>query len=129
MIGNAKECEGLYYFDEANVSDQLQTAVCDSASVSRESEIMLWHFRMGHPSFQYLKHLFPTICSNKNFVFQCEICQLAKHQRTSFQKSKYQPSKPFTMIYGDHLVFFLALTQIGLLHLLMIIFGSVGFIS
>ena len=59
---------------------------------------MLWHFKLGHPNFQYLKHLFPSPF-RYNDVFQCEICQLAKHQCSSY------PSKtsfhPFTMIHSD----------------------------
>ena len=63
-IGSAKEREGLYYFDEANVCGQCPS-VCNSASSPGESELLLWHKRMGHPSFQYLQHLFPSLCSNK----------------------------------------------------------------
>ena len=40
-IGSAKEYEGIYYFDKASVSEQGQTTTCDSASVSRDSEILL----------------------------------------------------------------------------------------
>lgn len=29
------------------------------------------------------------------------MCQFAKHQRTSFPQSKYQPSKPFSIIHSD----------------------------
>ena len=49
-IGSAKECEGLYYFDEANVCGQCPS-VCNSASSPGESELLLWHKRMGHASF------------------------------------------------------------------------------
>ncbi|KAJ9707223.1 hypothetical protein PVL29_002286 [Vitis rotundifolia] len=84
-IGSAKKREGLYYFDETD-----------------DSELLLWHKRMGHLSFQYLKHLFPSLCSNKTLLdFQCEVCELAKHYRASFPKSKYKPSIPFTLIHSD----------------------------
>ena len=57
---------------------------------------------MGHPSFQYLQHLFPSLCSNKaSWDFQCEVCELAKHHRAFFPKSKYKPSIPFTLIHSD----------------------------
>ena len=102
MIGSAKECEGLYYFEEVNEDNQLRIANCDSASTFKDSEILLWHFRMGHPNFQYMKHLFPSLFLNKNsFDSQCEICELAKHHWTSFPKSKYKPTKPFTLIHSD----------------------------
>ena len=105
-----------------------QIAMCDFASVSKDSEILLCHFRMGHPNFQYLRQVFPYIFSNnKPSDFQCEICELAKHQRTSFPKSNY---KPFTMIPSDLWglpVFLIVLTQNGLLYLLTIILEFVGF--
>ena len=57
---------------------------------------------MGHPSFQYLKHLFLSLCSNKaSLDFQCGVCELAKHHRASFLKSKYRLSIPFTLIHND----------------------------
>lgn len=70
-------------------------------SVSRDSETSLWHFRIAHPSFQYLKNTFPSITLNKTFDFQCEICEFLKHQCTSFPKLKYKPSKSFTIISND----------------------------
>ena len=63
---------------------------------------MLWHYRLGHPSFQYLKHLFPSLFRNKNpSSFQCEFCELAKHHRTSFPLQPYRISKPFSLIHSD----------------------------
>lgn len=57
---------------------------------------------MGYPIFQYIKHLFLATISNKNLSdLQCEIYEFAKHQCTSFLKSKYTPSKPFTVIHSD----------------------------
>ena len=100
-IGNAKEREGLYYFNKANVRGQCPT-ICNSASSPGESELLLWHKRMGHPSFQYLQHLFSSPCSNKaSWVFQCDVCELAKHHCASFPKSKYKPSILFTLIHND----------------------------
>ena len=59
-------------------------------------------FRLGHPSFQYLKHLFPSLFKNKNpSSFQCEFCELAKHHRTSFPLQPYRLSKPFSLIHSD----------------------------
>ena len=100
-IGSAKELGGLYYFEDDNFENkQAFTASCASSSLFRKNEIMLWHFRLGHPNFQYLKHLFPSLFRNKD-VFQCEICQLAKHQHSSYLPQSYKPSTPFTMIHSD----------------------------
>eukprot|EP00261_Vitis_vinifera_P034034 XP_019075277.1 PREDICTED: uncharacterized protein LOC100267868 isoform X5 [Vitis vinifera] len=101
-IGSAKEREGLYYFNEIDVLGRCSPTVCNSTSYPKDSELLLSHKKMGHPSFQYLKHLFPSLCSNKTLLdFQCEVCELAKHHRASFPKSKYKPSIPFTLIHSD----------------------------
>jgi len=41
---------------------------------------MLSHLRLGHPSFKYLKALFPNFFEGKDISsFQCEVCEFAKH--------------------------------------------------
>ena len=71
-IGNARECEGLYYFEkEAKLNKQAQTTSCKS--FSRGHKIMLRHHRLGHPSFSYIRILFPSLFHNGD-LFQCEIC-------------------------------------------------------
>lgn len=63
---------------------------------------MLWHLRLGHPSFRYLKHLFPKLFHNKNFsLLKCEACEFAKHHRSQFPIQPYKPSKPFSLIHSD----------------------------
>lgn len=54
-IDNAKECKELYYFDDGNVSKYSQIKIYDYAFVFKDSEILLWYYRMGHPKFLYLK--------------------------------------------------------------------------
>ena len=73
-------------------SPKKQTQITCSASFSipfnspnNDSVIKLWHYRLGHPNFLYLKNLFPKLFKNSNAKsFQCQICQLSKHARTSF---------------------------------------------
>ena len=63
---------------------------------------MLWHYRLGHPNFLYLKNLFPKLFKNsKAKSLQCEICQLLKHARTSFPLQGYKVSHPFAIIHSD----------------------------
>lgn len=51
---------------------------------------MLWHFRLGHPSFHYMKYLFPILFENKkSSSFQCDICQFAKNHRATFSPKPY----------------------------------------
>lgn len=100
-IGSAKEHNGLYYFEEEISSNQhaLTSSSC-SPSLSRKQQIMLWHSRLGHPSFPYLKQLFPSLFENKD-IFQCDICQIAKHQRVVFSSLPYKSTKPFNLIHRD----------------------------
>ena len=59
MIDNAKEKYGLYYFDDGpNLSIQFQSTCVNYVSISKYNDIMLWHYRLCHSSFQYLKYLF-----------------------------------------------------------------------
>ncbi|CAN1150187.1 Copia protein [Linum perenne] len=60
------------------------------------------HHRLGHPSFLYLKHLFPNIFNNvKLSDLRCDSCQFAKIQRTTFGSQNYKPSRPFYLIHSD----------------------------
>ena len=63
---------------------------------------MLWHFRLGHPNFSYLKCLFPSLFTNKDpRYFHCDICQLSKHTRSNYSPNPYKSSLPFSLIHGD----------------------------
>jgi len=55
---------------------------------------MLCHLRLGHPSFKYLKTLFPKLFEGKNISsFQCEV--------KLFPIQTYKSSKPFSIIHSD----------------------------
>ena len=101
MIGSAREREGLYYFMENSKKFQpIQSTCFESISVS--NNFMLWQYRIGHPSFYYLKHLLFDLFRNKGpSSFRCEICELAKHHRSFFPSRPYQASKPFLVIHSD----------------------------
>ena len=63
---------------------------------------MLWHHRLGHHSFPYLKILFPSLFKGLNcFEFYCEICILSKSHRTIYPSRSHQASRPFYLIHSD----------------------------
>ena len=63
---------------------------------------MLWHYKLGHPNFLYLKELFPTLFYNTIIeVFQCEVCQLSKHVRNNFHLQWYKTFHLFATIHND----------------------------
>lgn len=81
---------------------QLQYTCFEYISVSNDKDISLWHFRLGHPSFRYLKFLFPKLFINEDSsTFQCEVCELTKHHHSSFPSQPYKPSTSFPIIHSD----------------------------
>ncbi|KAA8523501.1 hypothetical protein F0562_009924 [Nyssa sinensis] len=70
MIGSAKAKDGLYYFDDGpNSSRQCQSTCLNSVVVSKDNDIMFCHYRLGHPSFQYLNTCFPIYFRIKVHLF------------------------------------------------------------
>ncbi|CAN1170498.1 Retrovirus-related Pol polyprotein from transposon TNT 1-94 [Linum perenne] len=81
--------------------DQKHARIVASIDES-ENKVQLWHCRLGHPSFSYLERLLPELFINKNSnQFECEVCQLAKHTRSVYSGTGYQPTKPFSVIHSD----------------------------
>lgn len=69
---------------------------------NKEREIMMWHFRLGHRTFLYLKCLFPSLFIHKNpNLFYYEVCQLEKHTRNTYSPRSYKQSHHFPLIHGD----------------------------
>ena len=92
-----------------------------------KSEIWLWHRRLGHASFGYMKKLFPSLFANFDVSnFKCDVCELAKSHRASFPLTLNKSRVPFMIIHFDvwgpsNLL--LGMDRVGLLLLLMIIPG------
>ncbi|KAM7531655.1 hypothetical protein LguiB_035065 [Lonicera macranthoides] len=94
----------LYYLDlEFKNTDRLHKALNTSTSEKKiTDELWLWHRRLGHASFAYLKKLFPRLVHKVNSSgFHCEICELAKSHRTSFKPSLTKSLVPFMIIHSD----------------------------
>ncbi|CAL2240948.1 unnamed protein product [Prunus armeniaca] len=74
----------------------------DWACVKDKQQIWLWHRRLGHPSFDYFKRLFPSLfrsCDESSF--KCETCILVKSHRTVFPLSDSKAAKPFDLVHSD----------------------------
>ena len=75
---------------------------CFVSESSSDKDVMVWHYRLGHLNFPYLSKIFPLLFRNKNPLhFQCEVCQLAKHTRSTYPLLSHHVSKPFSMIHSD----------------------------
>ena len=68
-IGSAEMCAGLYLLREEVSRQQSQNVSCAVSGINKISAIMLWHYRLGHPSLMYLKKLFPSLINKKSFEF------------------------------------------------------------
>ncbi|KAG8485341.1 hypothetical protein CXB51_021417 [Gossypium anomalum] len=96
MIGTAKVDYGLYVWNKNSSQEGM------ALSTSKEDSIMLWHRRLGHPNFMYLKKLFPLLFLNKKISsLNCEVCQLSKHTRVPYPLKPYVQSQPFSLIHSD----------------------------
>ena len=85
MIGRAKAIGGLYYFEDIFSSNKEVQAYSSMSSNPKLDKIMEWHLRLGHPSFSYLRHLFPQLFKGVDCaLLQCETCFLAKSHRYKF---------------------------------------------
>jgi hypothetical protein len=66
------------------------------------NRIWLLHHRLGHPSFKYLRHLFPNLfLQSKDIEFNCKTCILANSHRTSYYTSLNKSSNPFALINSN----------------------------
>ena len=72
-------------------------------SSNKEHQIRMWHRRLGHLFFSYLKHLFPSLFSQiDERVLECETCIQAKSHRTSFPVTLNKSNTtPFSLIHSD----------------------------
>ncbi|WKA11706.1 hypothetical protein VitviT2T_029179 [Vitis vinifera] len=95
----------LYYLDlQSKDSNKLQQGLMADGfeGEKKKSEIWLWHRRLGHASFGYLKKLFPSLFAKSDISgFRCDICELAKSHRVSFPLILNKSLFPFMVIHYD----------------------------
>ena len=87
----------LYYLDltPSYLSALTQSSLGHTSSTfsSSEHDIWLWHKRLRHASFGYLKYLFPELFSKTSpSMFKCETYELAKSHRVPFPISSNKSS-------------------------------------
>ncbi|KAL5857492.1 hypothetical protein ACOSQ3_004950 [Xanthoceras sorbifolium] len=103
MIGSAEMKDGLYYFEDSQSNMLTQGLNCNMNSIPVKDQIMMWHLRLGNPSFAYLKHLFPSLFQSVSIKdFQYDTCCFSKSTSTPYYYSKpYRSSQPFYHIHSD----------------------------
>ncbi|WJX11696.1 Beta-galactosidase 8 [Trifolium repens] len=99
IIGRGTKKGGLYYMDDFSTgrANNMQ----NSLNV-KHKQILLWHRRLGHPLFNYLKHLLPNLFSGLLVSeLKCDICILAKSHRVPYLSSSNKSDTPFSLIHSD----------------------------
>lgn len=67
-----------------------------------DEKIWLWHRRLGHPSFYYIRILFPFLFHEYTFSdFVCETCVMTKAHHTTFCLSDNKSKFPFSLVHSD----------------------------
>lgn len=93
----------LYYLDLTEGGGAKFNQANQVSSEDRARTIIwLWHRRLGHLSFGYLKKLQPHLFSSFNDLdFHCNTCELAKNHRVPYLPSLNKSSEPFAVIHSD----------------------------
>jgi transposase InsO family protein len=98
IIGHGTRKRILYHLDDMIGS----THASASISTNCISQIWMWHKRLEHPSFGYLKKLYPSLFSRcETEHFNCETCIRAKSHRVIFSDSSNKNPLPFDLIHYD----------------------------
>jgi transposase InsO family protein len=99
IIGRGTKKGGLYYMDDFSTG---RANHMRHSSGAKYKQIVLWHRRLGHPSFNYLKHLLPDLFSDFDVSeLKCDTCILAKSHRVSYPSSSNKNGTPFALIHSD----------------------------
>ena len=91
---------GRYYFKDNLPSNKIAQGLSSISSLSIRDQIMVWHYRLGHPSFSYLKHLFPMLFQKVDpLSFQCEVVYWQRaNEKLTFQNPT---------MHQNHFIFFI----------------------
>ena len=102
-IRHSKQIRGLYYLTlPAAVVRNCVAYKVQSGNVKDKKQLWMWHRRVGHPLFGYLKHLFPSLFSScDESSFKCKTCVMAKSHRTVFPLSNNKAALPFELVHSD----------------------------
>jgi len=79
------------------------------------AEIWLWHKRLSHPLFGYIRRLFSSLFANcKLSDFICETCAMANSHHAIFPLSSNKVASPFSLVHSDVWGPFLIFTANGM---------------
>ena len=101
-IGYGTKRGKLYYLDLTPATCRRLAQAFSMNKSAANSEIWLWHKRLGHPSFGYLNKLMPKLFVQlPDTNFKCDVCELAKSHWVPFQISMNKSPTPFMVVHSD----------------------------
>jgi len=96
IIGRGTERGGLYYVDKVAHKGHAMLA---HGTVTRK--LWLWHRRLRHPSFGYLKILFRSLFTSNTESIKCETCIREKNNRVTFHPNNNIVNSVLLLIHFD----------------------------
>jgi len=112
IIGHGTERGGFYYIDEVAHKGHVMIAHKGHVMLAYKGHAMLaygtvtrqlwlWHRRLGHPSFGYLKNLFPSLFTSNTEAIKCETCIRAKNHRVIFPPNNNRVNYAFSLVHSN----------------------------
>jgi len=115
MIGHARKWNDLYNMEDRNQPINSHSLTSESTITNKE-KTQLHHYRLGHPSFQFVKFIFSSLFKNKGGKSPLVRCEFTKHKSVNFFISNNRNigligpldykamlvAKGFTQTYGMH---------------------------
>jgi len=95
IIGCGTERGGLYYVHEVAHRGH---SMLVHATVTRQ--LWLWLRRLRHPSFGYLKILFPSLLTSNTEPIKCETCIQTKNHRVTFPPNNNRVNSAFSLVHS-----------------------------
>ena len=96
----ARIIKGLYQLQGTWTVACLEALPNNKGIYESWSNCLLLHKRLGHPSILVLKTLFPTLKIPHPLPL-CEVCENAKHKKSTYPSSLTRKSYPFQLIHSD----------------------------
>lgn len=96
-LGHGTRRGGLYYLEDLNCGKAFHVR-----NEKLKNKVWLWHRRLGHPSFGYMRKLLPHLFvgfNNEEFI--CETCVKAKSHRNNYPDSLNKSSSVFDIVHTD----------------------------
>jgi hypothetical protein len=102
ILGYGVRRGNLYYLElTENGGMKFSQANQSISKETTQETLWLWHWRLGHLSFDYLRKLKPYFFPLNDSKFQCDTCDLAKSHRIPYLPSLNKSSIPFAAIHSD----------------------------